>query len=409
MKALEKIMIVGGVAVMMFGNSISHGASLNVSIASDANKTETTLTGDVADLQKELENTTADLMSQLADTMQRIQKLYDGKVKALVETPLFKGVECLGYLNSSSSNVDVDAMSAEYQKAILEQYVDISADIKRLSVGLISDPQVIKNAMTSFKQKFTSELSTIETSYEADYQQLKADFETYYSVNQSLVYQVAEKIQKLDILMEKYQTLVDARNDIHESLKDRTRALDIAAAPVQSVTSILQGDLDKIISNYRIKNPEIDFAALEVKKQELMKDFAQQLDGFIGILFGSDYNVITYQNTVAKTEAFLTTYVQSKTYQCSALLSTPANWERTYLSLGDEIDALVPGLYRADEKVNNWRDDQLSKIDSALEQVFVIYYNNAMRKEKTALNKYIMQLIAEAYHASQSVASQELE
>ena len=300
-------------------------------------------------------------------------------------------------------------MSAEYQKAILEQYVDISADIKRLSVGLISDPQVIKNAMTSFKQKFTSELSTIETSYEADYQQLKADFETYYSVNQSLVYQVAEKIQKLDILMEKYQTLVDARNDIHESLKDRTRALDIAAAPVQSVTSILQGDLDKIISNYRIKNPEIDFAALEVKKQELMKDFAQQLDGFIGILFGSDYNVITYQNTVAKTEAFLTTYVQSKTYQCSALLSTPANWERTYLSLGDEIDALVPGLYRADEKVNNWRDDQLSKIDSALEQVFVIYYNNAMRKEKTALNKYIMQLIAEAYHASQSVASQELE
>ena len=95
MKALEKIMIVGGVAVMMFGNSISHGASLNVSIASDANKTETTLTGDVADLQKELENTTADLMSQLADTMQRIQKLYDGKVKALVETPLFKGVECL--------------------------------------------------------------------------------------------------------------------------------------------------------------------------------------------------------------------------------------------------------------------------------------------------------------------------
>ncbi len=393
-----KIGLLWAIGIMTLCSTTAFWSTLQISTNTGSTKTWTSLTATVTDLQNELEKAKTELTKQLSWTMQRVQKLYDGKVKSLVETPLFKGVECLGYLNSSSSTVDVDDVFAEYQKGILEEYVDISSDIKRLSVGLIKDPQVVKDSITSLQQKFTAELTNIETSYEKNYQQLKADFDAYYSVNQTLVYQVAEKIQKIEILREKYQVLLTAHKELHDTLKQRTRALDIAAAPVKSVTSILNGDLDMIIADYRIKNPEIDFVALETKKEELMKDFSKQLSGFIGILFGSDYNVAKYLDATTKAETFFNTYLQSKVYQCGPLLSAPSSRERTYLSLGEELDALVPWLEKAESKVANWRDDQLEKIDTALEQVYILYYNKAMRTEKSALSKYIMKLIADAYY-----------
>jgi hypothetical protein len=56
---------------------------------------------------------------------------------------MFKAVECLGYLRGTSADVDVKAIKNEYQKAILEKYVEVSADIRRYAVGLITDEGVI--------------------------------------------------------------------------------------------------------------------------------------------------------------------------------------------------------------------------------------------------------------------------
>lgn len=400
-----KKLTLASLGLLLIAGSISSSAYAESLARPSTTKTGNALTLTVNDLQKTLDKTQKELSTQLSGTMQRLQKLYDGKVKSLVETPLFKGVECLGYLNANTMTREINTIFAEYQKNILEEYVGISADIKRLSVGLTQNAQTIRDEITALQQKFSTELQALEAKYENNYQQLKADFDAYYSVNQTLVYQIAEKIQKIEVIREKYATLLRAHTELQDTLKRRTKVLEIVALPLQSVTAILQGDLDAIIADYRTKNPEIDMKVVEAKKAELMQDFAQQLSGFVGILFGADYRPITYLQTKAKAEAFIATYLQSQKYQCTPLLSAPTSRERTYLQLAEEIDALVPGLEKAERKVASRRTDQLQKIDSALEQVFVLYYNKAMRAEKEALNKYLIKLIADAYYTQKATPS----
>jgi len=118
---------------------------------------------------------------------------------------MFKAVECLGYLNARSADVDVKAIQYEYQRAILEKYVEISADVKRYAVGLTASEKAISDDIHDFGLSFAGQISSIESVYDTTYERLRADFTSYYAQNQQLVLSLADKVQKVDMIKEKYE------------------------------------------------------------------------------------------------------------------------------------------------------------------------------------------------------------
>lgn len=368
---------------------------------------DVTLTKDAVALQSTLDTRKDSLLSSLNSAMNTMKKVYDDKVKALVETSLFKAVECLGFLSASAMDVDIATIKSTNEKAILEQYVEISADIKRFSVGLSTNEKELSDAIYDFNKKFSDAIAALESNYETTYQKLKSDFDMYYSNNKDLVYELAEKIQKIDDIKASYQDLLDAEKELYVELDKKTSIRTSLESPKKSATALLKWDIDDMIRSYQTKNPEVSYEKMLAKRDELVNTFDSEAAVFMNKIFESDFDYSLYLSTVEKVETFLEQYTASKAYQCNSIMSSTLNWERTYLELANALEPLVKGMKTATSKVENRNSSQIKTIESTMLLLFKDYYTKNLSAKKTAFNSYVIQLISEAYYENTQKPTEE--
>ncbi|MDR2190574.1 MAG: peptidoglycan-binding protein [Candidatus Peribacteria bacterium] len=372
----------------------------NVQTGTVSTGTDAHLTGNAATFQKQLDEKKDALLSTLATTLQRIQNIYNTKVQPLVETSMFKAVACLGFLTANATDVDVLTIQNEYQKAILEKYVEISADIKRFSVGLLTNEKTISNAIYDFGSTFASQISTIETTYETTFATLKADFEVYYTQNKELVYGLAEKIQKIDTIQAQYNALQQAQTQLYQTLDSKTTLRTALLSPQKSFTNLLKGDIDDLIRNYQTSNPEVSYEKMTEKRDSLVTAFVDETTSFINELFKSDIDEKLYLSTLEKTKDFLTQYTVERSYQCGLIIASTLNRERTYLDLTQALKTLIQGVEKAEEKVHHRDTNQVKTIETTMMTLLQDAYNKILTTKKKEFMSYVMQLISEAYYAN---------
>jgi hypothetical protein len=313
---------------------------------------------------------------------------------------MFKAVECLGFLTANATDVDVNAIKNEYQKAILEKYVEISADVKRFSVGLLTNEKTISDTIYDFGQTFTSQITALESTYEATYNKLKSDFEVYYTQNKDLVYDLAEKIQKIDTVKAQYTALQQAHNQLYTTLDTKTSMRTSLETPKKSAANILKGDIDTLMREYQTNHPEVAYEKMLEKRDALVEDFINESDTFINEIFKADFDYAVYLATVAKTEEFLQNYTADTSYQCGVIIAAAINRERVYLELVNELTPLTDGITQATTKIQDWNADQVKTIETTMTNLFKDYYPKALATKKTAFMTFVMQLISEAYYAN---------
>ena len=369
-------------------------------VATDISSTsDTSLTANASSLQADLDAKKNVLLEALDTTLKAVQKLYDSKVNLLVETSMFKAVECLWFLTAGAMDVDVATIKKENETAILEKYVEISSAIKRYSVGLTNDTRVIENAISDFSKTFSTKISTIATNYESTYTKLKSDFEMYYDQNQKLVYELAEKIQKIDTIREQYVSLLDAQEELFRQLDIKTTVRTSLQMPKKSAYSLLKGDLDDLIGRFQSSNPEVSYEKMIDRRDVLLADFDREAEIFVNEIFKSDFDYALYLTTIKKVEDFLKQYSSETSYQCGVIISSSINWERVYLDLINNLQSLTKGIQSSTAKVKNWNTEQVKVIESSMLTLFKNYYTKTLETKKNSFRNYIMQLISEVYYA----------
>ncbi|MDR0369380.1 MAG: hypothetical protein LBH96_02330 [Candidatus Peribacteria bacterium] len=385
------------------GKSTTTGATNGSGTTSTGN----VLNGDAAALQSTLDTRKDSLLSSLNSAVNSMKKVYDDKVKALVETPLFKAVECLGFLSASAMDVDIATIKSTNEKAILEQYVEISANIKRFSVGLLTNEKELSDAIYNFNKDFSDSLVTLESNYETTYQKLKSDFDMYYSNNKDLVYELAEKIQKIDDVKASYQALLDAEKTLYDALDQKTSIRTALESPKKSVIALLKGDIDDKIKSYQTRNPEVSYEKMLTKRDELVATFDSEATVFMHKIFESDFDYSLYLSAIEKVDNFLEQYTINKAYQCGIIISSSLNWERTYLELVNQLDLLTKGMKIATSKVENWNSSQVKTIESTMLLLFKDYYTKNLSAKETAFASYVIQLISDAYYENMQQSPEE--
>jgi hypothetical protein len=391
----------GSEAYLDFTVQSGNVASAGALQSAGNNLSGTVLTGNAGTLQTSLDAKKDALLSSLTTTLQRVQQVYENKVKVLVETSMFKAVECLGFLNATSADVDVETIRNEYQKAILEKYVEISADIKRFSVGLLTNEKTISDTIYDFGQSFASQISAIENTYETTFATLKSDFEVYYTQNKDLVYDLAEKIQKIDTINAQYTALLQAQTQLYNALDEKTAVRTSLASPKKSASNLLKGDIDELMRGYQSSNPEVAYDKMIEKRDALVSEFEREADTFINEIFKADFDYATYLTTVAQTEEFLQQYTATPSYQCGMIIASLINWERVYIELLGNLQTLTQGIENATQKVEDWESSQVKVIETTMTTLFKDYYSKALTTKKSAFMTAVMQLISEAYYTNQ--------
>lgn len=282
-----------------------------LSVGTTSTTTSTTLSKDATELQADLDAKKDQLITYLDKKLVVIQSFYDDRAKGLVDTALFKAVQCLGFISSLSLPTDVSSLEKEYTTAILEEYVDISADIKRFSVGLISDSKDVKTDISSFNADFSQKLSLLDEDYQANYYKVKSDFDTYYSQNEALVDSLAAKIQMLDVIDTQFTKLMDLSDSLYVSLGKRTSVWSSVESLKDTTANLLKSDLDDAISRYQSLNPEVSFELMLAKRDLLVEEFSDEATAFLHIIFEKDFSYKDYLAVKKEATIFLDQFISS--------------------------------------------------------------------------------------------------
>ena len=153
---------------------------------------------------------------------------------------------------------------------------------------------------------------------------------------------------------------------------------------------------------YQGMHPEISYEKMLEKRDELVKVFDAEAAVFTNKVFASDFDYTLYLSSVEKVEAFLEQHLVDGKYQCNSIIASSLNWERTYLELTSALESVTQGMKKAMLRVEDWNAAQVKAIDSTMLLLFKEYYTKNLAAKKNAFGVYVMQLISEAYYATNS-------
>jgi hypothetical protein len=211
---------------------------------------------------------------------------------------------------------------------------------------------------------------------------------------------LAEKLQRIDTIQEKYRALVQAEEKFYVALDAKTSLRSALEAPKKSAVALLQGDIDDMIRDYQTTNPEISDEKMQAKRDALVQGFIFESDSFLYELFKSDFDYSLYTRTLPRVQEFLSQYFSDGTYQCGLVVAAPTNWERLYLSLTTDLDSLLAGYATLLTKVEHWSDAQAKTVESTLFTLYQDVYSKSFNQKRTEFRTYVMQLISEAYYVA---------
>ncbi|MDR2541625.1 MAG: peptidoglycan-binding protein [Candidatus Peribacteria bacterium] len=274
----------------------------------------------------------------------------------------------------------------------MEKYVELSMDIKRLTVGLSIDEKGIKESISDFQKTFTAKFVMIEETYEDSYKALQTAYTNALEKNKDLVQNLAIKIQKVISIQEKYSELQQAEATLYASIAEKSQLSKMLQLSKYSVIATLQKELENQIKNAQSSNPEISKEKLIAEKDALLAELKRESDAQINVFFKSSTKTATYTKTLSEAEVFLSQYTTEKTYQCGVIIS--ANREKSYDGLADRLKTLIQDLQKATEKLTGYDENQIRSLETASITTFKTFSTNAFSKKKALFRVYVAQLIA---------------
>ncbi|MDR0859736.1 MAG: hypothetical protein LBO09_01810 [Candidatus Peribacteria bacterium] len=293
-------------------------------------------------------------------------------------------------MDSSQTSLNLSSLKGEYQRAVLEKYVELSMDIKRLTVGLSTDEKGIKDSISDFQKTFSAKFAMIEETYEDTFKTLQTAYTEALEKNKELVQNLALKIQKVLSIQEKYLELQQAEATLYATIAEKSQLSKTLQLSKYSLIASLQKELDTQIKKYQSSHPEISKEKLTEEKTALLAELTREANAQINVLFASATKVATYTKTLGEVEAFLSQYTSGQTYQCGVIIS--AEREKTYDDLANRVKTLIQELQKATEKVAGYTEDQIKTLETTSVASFKAFSTKSLSTKKSLFTIYLAQL-----------------
>ena len=292
---------------------------------------------------------------------------------AIIETSLFKAASCLWAISEEDQDLDLDTLVSWLKETILNEYIELDWNIKRLSFGLLTeDPIVFWNAIDSYYNQNAQKITNLENDYYTKTTNAKNNFLEYVDNNSELLNWLAIKL--------------DAFNAIQKAANDVTKALDDFSWAVNKKSSLLtdlenartqaeeefESQLDAIITeSIATYSPNWDTQAqYYIHKDNYLKKFRLEEKKAEYYLFSAIFSYEKYSDLLDRKANVDKQFVNTEgNLDCSILLTTTFNIWSYAKDVASVSESLVKGINLLTDAVNNWKIDM-----KILEEPTVTYF-----------------------------------
>jgi len=325
-----------------------------------------------------LDNNKTQLLKNLEESKKKLANTAKEN-SAITETSLFKAASCLWAISEEDQNLDFNKLVSGLQETILNEYIKLDWDIKRLSFWLIKeDPIVFWNSIDTYYNQNAQKITDLENDYYTKATKAKTNFLEYVDNNSELLNGLAIKL--------------DAFNAIQKAANDVTKALDQFSWAVKSKSSLLVDlekarevseedfakQLDSIISEaISTYQPNGDTQAqYYIHKDNFIKKYKEEEKKAEYYLFSAIFSYEKYADLLDRKANVDKQFLNSeKTVDCSLLLTTTFNIWSYAKDVASVSESLVKWLNLLTNAVNDWKIDM-----SILEEPTVVYFKKDTEK-----------------------------
>ena len=332
----------------------------------------------ISDFSTKLDNNKTQLLKNLDLSKEKLATTAK-EASTITDTTLYKAASCLWAIPEENQDLDFDKLVSSLQESILNEYIKLDWDIKRLSFWLLTeDPIVFWNTIDTYYNQYAQKITDLENEYYTKATKAKTDFLEYVDNNTELLNWLAIKL--------------DAFNAIQKAANDVTKALDAFSWAVKEKSSLLidlekareeaensfSEQLDTIISeSISTYQPDSDTQAqYYIHKDNFIKKFKQEEKKSEYYLFSAIFSYEKYSDLLDRKANVDKQFVNSEnTVDCSLLLTTTFNIWSYAKDVESVSESLVKGLNLLTDAVNNWKIDM-----SILEEPTVVYFKKDTEK-----------------------------
>ena len=267
---------------------------------------------------------------------------------AIIETSLFKAASCLWAISEEDQDLDLNTLVSWLKETILNEYIELDWNIKRLSFGLLTeDPIVFWNAIDSYYNQNAQKITNLENDYYTKTTNAKNNFLEYVDNNSELLNWLAIKL--------------DAFNAIQKAANDVTKALDDFSWAVNKKSSLLtdlgntraqaeeefESQLDAIITeSIATYSPNWDTQAqYYIHKDNYLKKFRLEEKKAEYYLFSAIFSYEKYSDLLDRKANVDKQFVNTEgNLDCSILLTTTFNIWSYAKDVASVSESLVKGI-----------------------------------------------------------------
>ena len=119
----------------------------------------------IDNFSKKLDTNKELLLKNLENSRKKLQSI-EKETSAITETTLFKATTCLWAISGENENLNFDALVSWLQENILNDYIKLDWDIKRLTFWLTTeDPIVFESSLDTYYNQNTQKIADLESEY----------------------------------------------------------------------------------------------------------------------------------------------------------------------------------------------------------------------------------------------------
>ncbi len=304
-------------------------------------------TAQLKDFSTKLENHKTTLLKNIENSKKKLKTIAD-ETNKFADTTLFKAAGCLGAIAPENQNLDYTKITSGLQETILNEWIKLDGDIKRLTFGLTeSDPIVFGNTLDTFYNQNAIKITNLENDYYLKTSKVKKEFLEYVENNKALLTQLAQNMDYITTIQTAASRAVQALTDFSNAIAARSEMLKTIEKSRIAMENNFEAELEAIVTKAITKNqPSDDIQAKYlIHKNNFLKKFRTDINQAQYALFSAFFSYPDYAELLEKKadveKQFLTS---SGAINCNLLLTTTFNLGNYAKNVEDKSEKIQKGL-----------------------------------------------------------------
>lgn len=275
--------------------------------------------------------------------------------KKFSESKLFNAALCLGVLTGENQNLDYSALTKNLKTSILNEYIRLDGEIKKLSYGIASwDSLIFGNSLENFYNQNALKITGLESDYYTKSAQVRKTYEQYIKNNEELLGNLAGRIDALANVDKVMSWVNQAFSGLNVAIEKQTNLWK----NLENTRFTLVKNLDTQLSQIITESINSGDAELQAKflahKVNFLKKFEKESKKALYDVFSENFDYGVYQDLASNhAELHQMFYNGSGKVNCPVLLTTTLNFTPYLRDLDQKSNAVMTGMNAVTNALNN--------------------------------------------------------